>query len=62
DSLLNVIVGTVISYAVALMVSAVILWFFGRFDDVALLTCVAQVVVLGLAATLGSSAGRLLLQ
>ncbi len=60
--LTNVIMGTVISYAVALVVSAAILWFFGRFDDVALLTCIAQTVVLGLAATLGSSAGRLLLQ
>lgn len=59
---LSVVVGTVISYAVALAVSAAILWFFGRFDDVALLTCVAETVVLGLAATLGASAGRLLLQ
>ncbi len=59
---MTVVVGTVLSYAVALVVSAAILWFFGRFDDVALLTCVAQIVVLGLAATLGSSAGRLLLQ
>jgi len=60
-SVVVVIVGTAISYAIALTVSAGILWFFGRFD-VALLTCVSQTVVLGLAATLGASAGRLLLQ
>jgi putative integral membrane protein (TIGR02587 family) len=62
DGILTVIVGTVISYAVALAVSALMLWFLGRFDEPALLTCVSQVVVLGLAATLGASAGRLLLQ
>jgi uncharacterized membrane protein len=39
-----------------------ILWFFGRFDRQALVICVAQTIVLGLAATLGASAGRLLLQ
>jgi putative integral membrane protein (TIGR02587 family) len=57
----SVVVGTVVTYAVALMISAAVLWFFGRFDE-ALITCVAQTIVLGLAATLGASAGRLLLQ
>ena len=54
--------GTVITYAVALVASAMILWFFGRFDDQAVEVCVSQIVVLGLPATLGASAGRLLLQ
>jgi putative integral membrane protein (TIGR02587 family) len=58
----DVLVGTVITYAIALAASAAILLFFGRFDGQALATCVAQTVVLGLAATLGASAGRLLLQ
>ena len=58
----DVLVGVVVSYAVALLASAAILLFFGRFDGQALATCVAQTVVLGVAATLGSSAGRLLLQ
>jgi putative integral membrane protein (TIGR02587 family) len=58
----DVLVGTVVTYAVALAASAVILAFFGRFDGQALATCVAQTVVLGVAATLGASAGRLLLQ
>ena len=61
DGFVSVAVGTVVTYAVALLVSAAVLWFFGRFGD-ALITCVAQTVVLGLAATLGASAGRLLLQ
>jgi putative integral membrane protein (TIGR02587 family) len=61
DGVVSVLVGTVVTYAVALVVSAAVLWFFGRFDE-ALITCVAQTVVLGLAASLGASAGRLLLQ
>ncbi|MET0646596.1 MAG: TIGR02587 family membrane protein [Pyrinomonadaceae bacterium] len=58
----DVLVGTVVTYAVALAASAAILLFFGRFDGQAWATCVAQTVVLGVAATLGASAGRLLLQ
>ena len=54
--------GTVITYAVALVASAAILWFFGRFDDQGLEVRISQIVVLGLPATLGASAGRLLLQ
>ncbi len=46
----------------ALFAAALILWFFGRFDGVSLYTSLAQVIVLGVAATLGASAGRLLLQ
>ncbi|HLL75989.1 MAG TPA: TIGR02587 family membrane protein [Pyrinomonadaceae bacterium] len=58
----DVLVGTIITYAVALVASALILWFFGRFDGQSAAVCAAQTVVLGVAATLGSSAGRLLLQ
>ena len=54
--------GTMITYAVALTASAVILWFFGRFDDHSMDVVIAQTVVLGFPATLGASAGRLLLQ
>lgn len=56
------VAGTVIMYAVALTASAFMLWFFGRFDDVALYAIVAQIVVLGFPAALGASAGRLLIQ
>ncbi|HLL72520.1 MAG TPA: TIGR02587 family membrane protein [Pyrinomonadaceae bacterium] len=62
DSFSAVVVGSVITYAVALTTAALILWFFGRFDGVALYTALAQTIVLGVAATLGASAGRLLLQ
>jgi putative integral membrane protein (TIGR02587 family) len=57
-----VVIGSVITYAIALAASAMILWFFGRFEGQALVICIGQTVVLGLAATLGASAGRLLLQ
>lgn len=53
---------TVVNYAVALLSSAFILWFFGRFDGMPVSMCAAQTIVLGAAASLGASAGRLLLQ
>nr|MBA3240521.1 TIGR02587 family membrane protein [Acidobacteriota bacterium] len=62
DSHHDMLVGTIVTYAVALLASALILTFFGRFDGQSLATCVAQTVVLGVAATMGASAGRLLLQ
>lgn len=58
----TVVFGAIVTYAIALVVSAAILWFFGRFDGTAPIACLAQTIVLGLAATLGASAGRLLLQ
>lgn len=54
--------GTIVTYAVALVASAFILWFFGRFDGQAAEVMLSRTVVLGLPATLGASAGRLLLQ
>ena len=62
NGIVSVIVGTFVTYAVALVVSAGVLWFFGRMDQVTMITAVGQTIVLGLAATLGASAGRLLLQ
>ena len=58
----DVLVGTIITYAVALVASASMLLFFGRFEGQALAMCITQTVVLGVAAMLGASAGRLLLQ
>ncbi|CAN5856225.1 TIGR02587 family membrane protein [soil metagenome] len=58
----GVLRGTVITYAVALVASAGILWLFGRFDGVGARAIVGQTVALGVAAALGASAGRLLLQ
>lgn len=57
-----VLQGVVIAYAVALVSSAAILWFFGRFDDASLRLVVGQTIVLGMPATLGAAAGRLLLE
>ncbi len=54
--------GAIVTYAIALVVSATILWVFGRFDDTSAIVCLSETVVLGLSANLGASAGRLLLQ
>ena len=62
NGLSSVLIGTATSYAAALATAAVVLWFFGRFEQVALITAVAETIVLGLATTLGASAGRLLVQ
>jgi putative integral membrane protein (TIGR02587 family) len=52
---------TVIHYAVAIAASAFVLWFFDRFSGVSAAIGAAQVVVLGVAASLGAAVGRLLL-
>jgi putative integral membrane protein (TIGR02587 family) len=61
DSHFDVALGTTATYAVALIASAIILWFFGRFDGASLTVAIRQTVVLAFPATLGASAGRLLL-
>lgn len=48
-------------YVVALLVSALMLWFFGRFEGAGLMQCLSATLVLGLVASFGASAGRLLL-
>lgn len=62
NNALSVIAAAMMNYAVALAASTAALWFFDSFDGFALATCIAEIVVLGVAATLGASAGRLLLQ
>lgn len=62
NGLAATIIGSVVTYAVALVVSALLLWFFGGFDGFAPITWLGETVVLGVAAALGASAGRLLLQ
>ena len=54
--------GAIVTYATSLVVSAAILWIFGRFDHTGAIICLSETVVLGLSANLGASAGRLLLQ
>jgi len=61
ESTSSIVLGSTVTYAIGLTASAIILWFFGRFDGVAVDVAVRQVVVLAFPATLGASAGRLLL-
>jgi putative integral membrane protein (TIGR02587 family) len=53
---------TTTTYAVALVVSAAMAYFFGHLDDVSMDAGLARVVVLAVPGALGASAGRLLLQ
>lgn len=62
DTVLLATRGVVTTYAIALMVSSALLWSFGKLDGEPWSHCFAQVIVLGLPAILGASAGRLLLQ
>ena len=62
DGLMHVLGGTGLTYAIALLVSAAVLWFFGRFDGNSFSICLAETVVLGVASAIGASAGRLLMQ
>ena len=59
---LDVVTGSVLSYNISFLVSAIILWFFGRMDDMPLAFCLSQTIVLAFPASLGASAGRLLVQ
>lgn len=52
---------TCVCYLVALGSSALLLWFFGRLDGVSFWTGFAQTVALGVLSSLGTSAGRLLI-
>jgi putative integral membrane protein (TIGR02587 family) len=52
---------TVVGYVVALLISAYILWTFGRMDETGAEELVKSIVVLGFPSALGASASRLLL-
>ena len=52
---------TVVGYALALLVSAYVLWTFGRFDDSAYGYMVVTTIVLAFPASLGAAAARLVL-
>lgn len=62
DGLRTVIGGAVEMYAVALTASVLLLWIYGQLDGFHHSNIIAMTVVLGVPATLGASAGRLLLQ
>jgi putative integral membrane protein (TIGR02587 family) len=52
---------TVVGYALVLLVSAYLLWIFGRLDGVGVTAGVASIVVLGLPLAVGAGAARALL-
>lgn len=58
----DILAGIVVMYAVALVSSAFMLWFFGRLEGLSLYMVISEIVVLSFPGALGASAGRLLLQ
>jgi putative integral membrane protein (TIGR02587 family) len=52
---------TVPGYAIALLVSAYVLWTFGRYEDQALTHRIMQAVVLGFPASIGAATARLVI-
>lgn len=48
-------------YIISLLVSIVLLWFYGRLDNVGFHAGLAQTIVLSIPASIGASAGRLLI-
>ncbi|GAA4437729.1 TIGR02587 family membrane protein [Pontibacter saemangeumensis] len=58
----TILYDTCISYLIALGASAFVLWFFGRFDNMSFWNAFAQCITLGVIASLGASAGRLLIK
>ncbi|RYG41431.1 DUF2391 family protein, partial [bacterium] len=55
-------IGPVVTVAVALVASVGMLWWYGRLEGDGIGVAMAQIVTLGLPATLGASVGRALLQ
>jgi len=51
-----------VAYVIAMLTSALILWLFGRFDQVAFDVALGRIIVLSFPAMLGACAGRLLLK
>jgi uncharacterized membrane protein len=51
---------TVAAYAISLVVSLLLLWAFGRTDGVSASAIAGQVIMLGVLASFGAAAGRLL--
>lgn len=58
----NLVFDTCMCYIVALAASAFVLWFFGRFENMNFWNSFAEIIVLGLLASIGASAGRLLIK
>jgi len=61
-TLYDIVFETCLSYSTALIASVFILWYFVGFNNTGIWTIISQCVVLGLIASLGASAGRLLIK
>lgn len=61
-SLYDIVFETCLTYCTALIASTFVIWYFFGFSDTAFWNILAQCVVLGLIASLGASAGRLLIK
>ena len=61
-TLYDIVFETCLTYCTALIASAFVIWYFFGFSDTAVWNILAQCVVLGLIASLGASAGRLLIK
>ena len=59
---LRFLFGSSVSYSVAFLCSAIILYLFGRFDGMAAQPCLAMTVVLTVAASMGAAAGKILIR
>lgn len=53
---------TSLCYVSSLFVSGFLLWFFGRFDELSFQNIIKAIIVLGAIASLGASAGRMLIK
>lgn len=60
--LLTVMLQTSTCYLIALGTSALLLWFFGRFEDSSFWVGLSQTIALGVLSSLGASAGSLLIR
>jgi putative integral membrane protein (TIGR02587 family) len=62
DELPYIAGASMMAYTVALIVSTLVLWFYGRLTDVSLSVALSQIIILSIPSSLGASAGRLLLK
>lgn len=62
DFAFHLVFDTCMSYSIALLVSAFVLWFFGHLEGISFWLAFAKCITLGLLSTLGASAGRLLIK
>ena len=62
DFIFHLVFDTCMSYVIALLASAFVLWFFGQLEGISFWLAFAKCITLGLLSSLGASAGRLLIK